>query len=318
MKTSLRVINILAVMVGLPVAGLFGQPVIHYLENSPVSASGDAAADSFESGGQFSFEELSREFGSESSAPAGTATTSTTSATSGEAAGTQQQVGVEVSGGTFEVQGQETDIYTVKIPYSRRLNERATLELAVPLSFSNYKDAIGPKDAKAYGAGINAGYAWQAFLKKDNVPYRWKLTPSAGLYYRDSNDMNAGAWVFSTGFSSSFAWQFSPGWVVNVGNSISFAWHNGIKDYADPIRDDQQTLKNGIQLYRMMDRWTVYGYVTHTQSLNDMIVDSYRTYGVAAGYKLTKTRTLKASIYCEEGNGQYRATHGTLGTNWQF
>jgi len=319
MKTSLRLIKLLAVMVGLPVAGLFGQ--IHYLENSPVSAAGDSAADSFESGGQFSFEELSTEFGSESSAPAESTTTTTsetTTTSSGGSTGTQQTAGVEVTGGTFEVQGQETDIYTVKIPYSRRLNERATLELAVPLSYSNYKRAIGPKDAKAYGAGINAGYAWQAFLKKDNVPYRWKLTPSAGLYYRDSNDMNVGAWVFSTGFSSSFAWQFSPGWVVNVGNSISFAWNNGIQNYPDPIRDDQQTLKNGIQLYRMMDRWTVYGYVTHTQALNDMIVDSYRTYGVAAGYKLTKTRTLKASIYAEEGNGEYKAVHGTLGTNWQF
>lgn len=130
--------------------------------------------------------------------------------------------------------------------------------------------------------------------------------------------MNAGAWVFSTGLSSSFAWQFAPGWVINLGNSASFAWHTGIKDYPDPIRDDQQTLKNGVQLYRMMDRWTVWGYVTHTQALNDMIVDSYRTYGLSAGYKLTKIQSLKASIYFEEGNGDYRSVRGTLGSTWQF
>ena len=49
MKTTSRLLCVLSVMVGLPAASLFGQ--IHYLENSPVSASGDAAADTFESGG---------------------------------------------------------------------------------------------------------------------------------------------------------------------------------------------------------------------------------------------------------------------------
>ena len=314
MKTTSRLLCVLSVMVGLPAASLFGQ--IHYLENSPVSGAGDAAADTFESGGQLSSDELSREFGSDSSS-ASSPDATTASTLSPKEAGAQK-VGVEVGGGNFEVQGQETDFYSVKIPYSRRLNERATLELSVPLSYSIYKDAIGSKDAKAYGAGINAGYAWQAFQKKDNVPYRWKLTPSAGIYYRDSEDMNAGAWVFSTGFSSSFAWKLSPGWIVNLGNSISLAWQAGIRDYADPIRDDQQTAKNGLQLYHLMDRWTVYGYVMHTQALNDMIVDSYRTYGVGAGYKLTKTRTLKASVYYEEGNGDYQATRVTLGSSWQF
>lgn len=312
MKTLLRLLCISAVMGGLPSAGLFGQ--IHYLENSPVSASGDAASEAFETGGQLSSEELSREFGSDE-----TAASSAPGTTGAGADGsTQQQAGVEVGGGSFEVQGQETDIYTVKIPYSRRLSERATLELTMPLFYANYKDAIGTLDAKAYGAGVNAGYAWQAFLKKDNVPYRWKLTPMAGLHYRDSEDMNSGTWVFCTGLSSSFAWQFSPGWVVNIGNSASFAWHNAIKDYPDPIRDDQQTVKNGIQLYRMLDRWTVFGYVMHTQALNDMIVDSYRTYGVSASYKLTKTRSLKATLLYEEGNGDYTSVRGTLGTNWQF
>jgi hypothetical protein len=312
MKTLLRVLGISAVMGGLPAAGLFGQ--IHYLEDSPVSASGDAAGDAFEAGGQLSSEELSEEFGADASAPA--SADGTTAA--GPDGGTQQQAGLEVGGGTFEVQGQETDIYTLKIPYSRRLNERATLQLSVPLFYANYINAIGPLDAKAYGAGVNAGYAWQAFLKKDNVPYRWKLTPMAGLHYRDSDDMNSGTWVFCSGLSSSFAWQFSPGWVVNIGNSASFAWHNGIKDYPDPIRDDQQTVKNGIQLYRMVDRWTVFGYLTHTQALNDMIVDSYRTYGVSASYKLTKTRSLKATFLYEEGNGSYKSVRGTLGTSWQF
>lgn len=310
MKTLSRVLAIAAVMGGLPAAGLFGQ--IHYLENSPISAAGDAASLAFESGGQWSSEELAREFGDDSIS-SGDATSGTAAATAGA-----QQAGFEVGGGSFKVQGQDADLYTVKIPYSRRLSERATLELSMPLFYAVYNDALAGVDATGYGAGITAGYAWQRFLKKDNVPYRWKLTPSAGLHYRDSEDMNAGAWVFNTGFSSSFAWQFSPGWVVNVGNSISFAWQTAIRDYPDPIRDDLQTAKNGIQLYRMMDRWTFSGYVTHTQALNDMIVDSYFTYGVSAAYKLTKTRSLKATLLHEKGNGSYTSTRGTLGTSWQF
>lgn len=316
MKTLSKVLVIVAAIGGLPAADLLAQ--IHYLENSPISAAGDAAADAFESGGQLSSEELEREFGSDTGASAAPGGASAASQTAAQSQGSQQKAGVEVGGGWFEVLGQEADLYTVKIPYSRRLNERATLELSMPLFYAVYRDAIGTKDATGYGAGLNAGYAWQAFLKKDNVPYRWKLTPSAGLHYRDSEDMDAGAWVFTTGFSSSFAWQFSPGWVVNVGNSISMAWQSSIKDYPDPIRDDQQTLKNGIQLYRMMDRWTIHGYVTHTQALNNMIVDSYFTYGIGAGYKLTKTRTLKATLLYEDGNGAYESVRGTLGTSWQF
>jgi len=311
MKTLSRVICVLAVIGGFSAANLFGQ--FDYVENSPVSSgANDAAADTFASGGQLSDEELAAQFGGGTSASSG--------ATANPAeSGTQQQVGAEVGGGTFQFGGQKAELYTVKIPYSRKLNERATLELTVPFSYTVYDKAVfGLKDAKAYGGGINAGYAWQAFLKKDNVPYRWKITPSTGLYYRDSNDFREGAWVFNAGLSSSFAWQFSPGWVVNIGNSISFAWNNGIKNYPDPIRDNQQTLKNGIQLYRMLDRWTLYVYFIETAALNDAFVDSYETYGVAAGYKLTKTRSIKATLLTEEGNGRYQSVRASIGTNWQF
>ncbi len=318
MKTSNRLICVFAVVVGLPAASLFGQSYnSDYVGSSPLSAAGDAAMDNYQSGGQLTSDELAQQFSPDSLAvPSGTSTSSTPSSTAN--VGTQQQMGLEVGGGSFTVNGQKAELYTVKIPYSRRLNERGTLELTLPVSYTVYDKALGFKDAKAYGTGINAGYAWQAFLKKDNVPYRWKITPSMGLYYRDSSDLNEGAWVINAGLSSSFAWQFSPGWVINIGNGISFAWNNGIKNYPDPIRDNQQTLKNGIHLYRMLDRWTVYAYMIDTEALNPAVVDSYQTYGIGAGYKLTKTRTLKATLLDEQGNGSYKSVRFTLGTSWQF
>lgn len=312
MKTVRKVIYVLAVVGGFSATNLFGQ--FDYVENSPVSSgANDAASDTFASGGQLSDDELATQFG-----PAA-ASSGATAKTGEQGAAGSQQAGAEVGGGTFQFGGQKAELYTVKIPYSRKLSERATLELSVPFTYSIYDKALfGLKSAKAYGGGINAGYAWQAFLKKDNVPYRWKITPSTGLYYRDSSDFREGAWVFNAGLSSSFAWQFAPGWVVNVGNSISFARNNGIKNYPDPVRDNQQTLKNGIQLYRMLDRWTLYVYFVETAALNDAFVDSYETYGVGAGYKLTKTRSVKATVLTEEGNGRYQSVRATIGTNWQF
>lgn len=288
---------------GVSATTLLGFP---YFEDSPISTASDASTLNFESGGQLSAEELDQQFGA--------------AAEDEGAAGAQEaSVGIEAGGGKFRVNGQEANIYTVNIPYSRKMSERGTLLLTMPIAVVDYdNNAIIPSGAKAYGFGINAGYAWQAFLKKDNVPYRWKITPSAGLFYRDSSDLNQGAWVFNTGLSSSFAWQFSPGWVINMGNSISFAWNNGIKDYPDPVRDDQQTFVNGLQLYRMLDRWTMGVYLTDTEALNNMLVDSYQTYGVSAAYQLTKNRSVRLSLVRELGNGGYSSTRGMLGTTWKF
>ncbi len=311
MKTFNRTTAAWIVMFGVSATTLLG---FSYYEDAPFSAAGDASMLAFESGGQFSADELTREFGTDETASVQTAGISGSTETAPPA----QSIDIEVGGGSFNLDGQEGEIYTVKIPYSRRMTERGTLQVTIPLSAVVFDDVLITDDAQVYGIGLNAGYAWQAFLKKDNVPYRWKITPSAGLFYRDSTDLKLGSWVFNTGLSSSFAWQFSPGWVVNMGNSVSFAWNNGIKNYPDPVRDDQQTLVNGLQLYRMLDRWTFGVYVTDTQALNDMQVDSYQGYGVTAAYQLTKSRSLRFSFVRETGNGGYSSSRGLLGSTWSF
>ncbi len=314
MKTTLRLV-LFAILAVLPTTSVFGYwyYVEEYLNNTPISEGGSAATDAFVDCAQLSPTEVEDAF-APSTESAGTPTQGSE--------GSPALTGLEFGAGDFEVGALEASLYTIKIPYSKRLNERATLQLSVPLTMAIYKDAVftlsGLEDAQAYGFGLNVGYAWQKFLKSDNVPYRWKITPSAGLYYRDSSDLNLGSFVTNIGLSSSFAWQFSPGWVLNMGNSISTAWNSGIKGYPDPIRDDQQTLVNGLQLYRLLDRWTVNVYFTHTQSLSDIVVDSFQTYGFSAGYKLTQKRSLRLTLLTEEGNGGYKSVRGTLGTTWQF
>lgn len=289
---------------------------------SPTSSVAAASADTFAMGGELSVAEVAQDFAPAESPPA-----SAPAAASGSETvqiSEPQQIDIDAGGGSYEANGQKADIYTVKIPYSQKLSERGTLQLSLPVSVAIYKDVVQNtttlkfNDAKAYGFGLNAGYAWQVFTKKDNVPYRWKVTPSVGLFYRDAADLRQGAWVTNVGFSSSFAWQFSPGWVINVGNSVSLAWNSGIKDYPDPIRDNQQTLTNGLQLFRMLGRWTLYGYAIDTEALRAALVDSYQTYAAGAAFQLTKGRSLRATLTYERGNAGYKSLSGSIGTSWQF
>jgi hypothetical protein len=292
-------------------------------ELSPVSPDSEAAILNFEQDALLSPAEVSDFAASD---PASITSSSGASTSGGEDSGSSvnsvKSVGVEAGGGSFSAGGVDGKLYTIRIPYSKKLNERATLLFTVPISLTNFDNnklvGLNFKDTQAYGAGLNVGYAWQAFLKRHNVPYRWKITPSTGVYYRDSSDLNNGALVFNTGLSSSFAWQFQPGWVINLGNSISMAWNNGIRNYPDPVLEDQQTVSNGLQLIHMTGRWTYYTYYSHTDTLVDTLVDSYYTVAAGAGYQLTRKRSIKATLLSERGNGGYEALRGTLGTSWQF
>ena len=315
----------------LPASVMFAQAHGHFsssetiVDGLPTSSVSMATSDTLEMGGFVTPDEIAQTFPSEP--PEGTTPEQGTTASDigGEPTA---QIDMEAGGGTGTVGDQEVDIYTFKIPYSLKLNQRGTLQFSAPLSKATYKDANASwdpntgarhlSDAHAYGFGLNLGYAYQAITKTESRAFRWKVTPSLGVFRRECSDLYQGAWVYNLGLSSSFAWQFSPGWVVNFGNSVSFAWNDSIKDYPDPIRDNQQMLSNGVQLYRMLGRWTLYGYILDTESLRDVLVDSYQTYAVGAGYKLTKNRSLRLTFIYETGTGGYHAVRGTLGSSWQF
>lgn len=331
MKTTLRLISIPVAVVALAATVARAQmpphPVPHgstenlVVGGAPSSTVSEAATETAELGALTTPEEIMDVFEPEAAAPSTTegAVAATTAAS---------QLDVEVGGGSSSVGGQDMDIYTVRVPYSRKLSERGTLQFSLPMSFATYKDALMTydastgltrlEDAQAYGAGLNIAYAHQAVMKGDSRSFRWKLTPSGGLFYRDCSDLNLGAWVWNIGVSSSLAWQFAPGWVVNFGNSISFSWSDAIKDYPDPIRDNQQMLTNGIQLYRMLDRWTIYGYILDTEALRDVLVDSYQTYGMGVGYKITKKRSIRFTAIYEDGNAGYHGFRVTMGSSWRF
>ncbi|MEY4488995.1 MAG: hypothetical protein RIQ79_1503 [Verrucomicrobiota bacterium] len=291
-------------------------------ELSPVSANAEASVLTFDQDALLSPSEVCDFAGPETAASEPSASVKGSGEASGSAADSVKSFGVEAGAGSFSAGGVDGKLYTIRIPYSKKLNERATLLFTVPISLTNFDNnklvGLKFKDTQAYGVGLNVGYAWQAFLKRHNVPYRWKITPSTGIYYRDSNDLNNGSLVFNAGLSSSFAWQFQPGWVINLGNSVSMAWNNGISNYPDPVLDEQQTVSNGLQLIHMTGRWTYYTYYSHTDTLVDTLVDSYYTIAVGAGYQLTRKRSIKATLLSERGNGGYEALRGTLGTSWQF
>lgn len=254
------------------------------------------------------------------------AAAATTEADTAVAAANPSSFGMEVGTGSYSVGDTDATVYTVSIPYSRKLSDRAKLSLSIPISITNFDSVIASwdstgnlslDDATVYGAGINAAYTYKVYDKQDNVPYRWNVTPSFGVFGRDSSDMNLGSWVFNGGFSSSFAYQFRPGWIVNMGNSVSYALNTGMGGRPDPVRDNQQVLINGIQVIRMTGRWTLFAYVMDTRMLQDTFVDSIETVAAGASFKLTRTRSIKASLIYETGN-EYHSFRGSLGSTWRF
>lgn len=240
----------------------------------------------------------------------------------GAGAGMANALDIDVGYGTSTVGNVDVDYYTVSLPYSRKWSDRGTLKVTVPVSITNMRDVLfnmdgSTGDARVYGGGVNVGYVYKPFIKADGKPYRWKVTPSAGLFMRDSSDLDQGSWVYNLGFSSSFAYRLSEHWVINVGNSVSFAWNSGYKDYPDPLRDEQQVTINGVQMFYLAGRWTYYGYVMDTRFLKDALVDNFQSYALGFGFKLTRNRTLKVTLLYEDGDN-YESLRGTVGTSWKF
>lgn len=241
-----------------------------------------------------------------------------------EVGGSGSALDIDVGVGSSTIGGVDVDYYTVRIPYSRKLSDRSTLQLSVPVSITNLEDVVadlsgggGFSDAKVYGGGINAAWSYKPFIKADGKPYRWKITPSGGLFLRESSDLGQGAWVYNLGFSSSFAYRVAKKWVVNVGNSLSYSWNSQRKDYPEPMQDEQQILINGVQVFYLGGRWTYYGYVLDTRFLEDALIDNFQSYAMGAGFKLTQRRSLKMTVIYEDGDG-YDSLRATLGTSWRF
>ncbi len=230
---------------------------------------------------------------------------------------------IDVGFGSSTVDGVDFDLYTMRIPYSRRMSERGVLNIVAPLSITRAKDVLIGADgvsmgnASIYGGGLSAAYSHHVFIKADGKPYRWKVTPAAGIFLRESSDLNQGAWVYNTGLSSSFAHRLDDHWVINVGNSVSLAWNSGRKDYPDPVRDNQQVLINGVQVFYLAGRWTHHGYVMDTRFLRSSLVDNFQSFGIGTGYRVTRGRSFKATLVYETGS-RYEALRGMIGTSWRF
>ena len=252
-------------------------------------------------------------------APTATAPAATSSAPADQSP--PATLGVDGAIGSSTVDGVKADLWTLTVPYSVKVADRSTIVTTIPFSITNFKDvslanrSIG--DAKVYGEGFNAGWCYEVFNKQDKVPYRWKVTPTGGIYLRRSSDLNLGSWVYNAGVCSSFAYQFSGGWVVNVGNSITMAWNSGYGHYPDPVRDNQQVAINGVQVFKPIDRWLIGAMIIDTRYLKTNLINSYETYAVTAGFRITPTRSLRVSIVYDSGKG-YHSISGRMGSSWKF
>lgn len=256
-------------------------------------------------------------------APGESSPASVTSNASANTSNQDASIDVDVGFGTSTIGGIDVDMYTLRIPYSRKLSDRGTLNFKLPVSISRVKDivlqpdGVNFGDASIYGGGLNLGYTHKVFMKSDDKPFRWNVTPSAGFFLRESSDLNQGSWVYNLGLSSSFAYRLNQNWIINFGNSISLAWNSGRKDYPDPMRDDQQVLINGIQLFYLAGRWTHFGYVVDTRFLRDSFIDNYQSYALGTGYRITRKRSVKFTLIYEDGN-DYESFRATVGTSWKF
>lgn len=251
------------------------------------------------------------------------ATAAAAATTAAAEVATASSIDIDIGGGSGKIDGTDFDIFTIRIPYSRDLSQRGRLNLLMPLSFTRFKD-VRPDDAgemnrnaAVYGGGLNAAYRYRVIDKSDGKPYRWNVTPSAGLFLRESSDLNQGAWVYSLGLSSSFAYRLDENWIVNVGNSLSLAWNSGRKNYPDPIRDNQQVLINGVQVFYLDGRWMHHAYLMDTRFLRSSFIDNFQSIGAGTSYRVTQTRSLRASIVYETGSG-YQAFRAMFGSSWRF
>jgi hypothetical protein len=223
--------------------------------------------------------------------------------------------------GRYDIDGVKADLWTITVPYSININDRSSVVMTIPLTITNFKSttlangSLG--EADVYGGGLNAGWCYKVFAKQDNVPYRWNITPTCGIYLRQSTDLELGSWVYNAGICSSFAYQFPCGWIVNLGDSITCAGNTGYGNYPDPIRDEQQVVINGVQAYKTIDRWMVGGMIIDTRYLKTNLINSYQTYAVTAGYRITPSRSLRVSVVYDSGKG-YHSIRGTLGSSWKF
>jgi len=290
-------------------------------DGNPASTTGGAATATANDNAFATPGQIDSDFETTESEPDSTSATSSTNST----LIASQSIDIEAGAGSYNIGDVEANNYTIRIPYSYKMTPRGTLNISVPLSITNLESVVGSfsngnlqlSDAQVYGYGLNLSYAQKVFMKSDNVPYRWKVSPSTGIFFRDSSDLNQGSLVLNLGLSSSFAYQFTPGWVVNVGNSISFAFNNGFKDYPDPVTNEQQVMINGIQLFRLSGRWTHHAYIMDTRFLKDAFVDSYQSYSVGTAFKLTRKRSIRASLIYEDGI-QFSSFRVTLGSTWKF
>ena len=249
----------------------------------------------------------------------------------GAPAGGQPQVEINVGAGWFTVFGYDGNTSTIGIPAKYKCNNRWTLKADIPLNYTKVKNVVIWKtdpltgfpvftqsDVDIWGAGLVFSGAYGIFVKEDNVPYRWQLTPSLGLNVREADTLDAGSWMYSGGISSSYNYKLTDWLIVNLGNSFTATWNRRLSaDYAPIAHPLQHVTVNGLQLIFPVNRFVFNAFVMDTRFLRRTALDNYQTYGVGGGYQISKNISLRLYFFTDQGT-DYEAYSVTFGSAFKF
>ncbi len=197
------------------------------------------------------------------------------------------------------------------IPYSYRAHARtisSTLEYtiadAASLALSGYLNRTTVEGSAAYHAGLSIDAPLRlARSDADEDDACWiTLTPGLGISVSGSDDLAAGGWLWTTGFTLAGGRDLGP---VSITGAAQFTVHRSQKGDVGPYRFDQRISQEIIKVgaaaaVPLSDRLSIEAGLTWTDFLRDTAVDSYLSphagldidLGQGRGLRLTATADL--------------------------
>jgi hypothetical protein len=110
---------------------------------------------------------------------------------------------------SFSAAGYRSNTFSIPLNYAWRLSERDTLQVDVPLSFSDLEGG------QSYSGNI--GVLWRR-----RVLPNWSLQPSLRIGGVGSVDLGAGAGVWSAALNSTVKFDLPAAWQLTIANGISY------------------------------------------------------------------------------------------------
>ncbi|MDX2111351.1 MAG: hypothetical protein SFY80_14060 [Verrucomicrobiota bacterium] len=234
-------------------------------------------------------------------------------------AGGGQSLEVAVGRGSFTAGNVEGEVNSITVPFKHRFTDRVSVKASIPLNYTIVKDVgFPPSDIDVWGGGLIVAVPYDVYIKADNVPYRWTVSPALGMTLRDSSDANVGTWMSTAAVASNFNYKINNHFILNIGNALTLNWSQRLGDDSAKItQKDQQIVVNGVQFIVPIERWVMNAFIMDTRLLQDAAVDNYQTYGLGGGYQFSKKISLRLYVYTDQGP-DYQAYSVSIASAWNF